>query len=270
MALRAGLRTCGAPLLRPPAGLDLGSPARPAAPSGSRRPEPARAPVSARPARNSTAARGGRAGPDGDTAALSLLPPAGLYKLGPPPSLECPPPRFPRRPGAPRHPSLPSAVRARAGPPGLAGAAGPETSVRAPPEAPTQPSAVTRTVPMGRSSLGVPRPGTRGGGQYKRTPNDLNPLPTPPPVAPTCNCAPRGWSNFRFAPQAVMAQRPLGAVSCSEFPTVALTATLARPWWLGWRDIVLPWHQTAASHRGLYWGFGTASSHNRSHCVAWS
>lgn len=55
MALRAGLRTCGAspPPLGSPAGLDLGSPAGPAAPSGSRRPESARAGVSARPAQNS-------------------------------------------------------------------------------------------------------------------------------------------------------------------------------------------------------------------------
>lgn len=83
-----------------------------------------------------TVARGGRAGPDGDTAALSLLPPAGLYKLGPRPPWSArlrASPDGQARPGTPRCP----AQSAPADPPSLAGAGEPETLVRAPPKPPS-------------------------------------------------------------------------------------------------------------------------------------
>lgn len=81
-----------------------------------------------------TAARGGRAGPDGDAAALSLLPPAGLYKLGPRPPWSARLRASPDGQARPGTPSLPSAVCSSAGPTSLAGAGDPETSTRAPPK----------------------------------------------------------------------------------------------------------------------------------------
>lgn len=153
MALRAGLRTCGAPLPRPPARLDLGSPARPAAPSGSRRPEPARAGVSARPARNS---RRLAEAEQGRTATRRLSPCSRLRAfISSAPALPAVPasalPPTARRAQAPLAAQrFPRARRpSGSGWSRWPGALGPRA-----PEAPLQPSAVTRTVPVGRFSLG--------------------------------------------------------------------------------------------------------------------
>lgn len=157
MALRAGLRTCGARLLRPPAGLDLESPARPAVPSASRRPDPARAGVSARPARNS---RRLAEAEQGGTATRRLSPCSRLRAFI---SSASPHPRPPwsarlraspdgqARPGTPRCPAQSARARqpSRSGRCRWPGDLGPCA-----PEAPLQPSAVTRTVPEERFSLG--------------------------------------------------------------------------------------------------------------------
>lgn len=114
-----------------------------------------------------TAARGGRAGPDGDLAALSLLPPAGLYKLGPRPPWSARLRASPRRPGAPRHPSLPRAICTIAGPPSRAGAGDLETLVRASPKTPTAAQCSHSHGACGALPPGAPGLGTRGGGNIK-------------------------------------------------------------------------------------------------------
>lgn len=213
MALRAGLRTCGARLLRPPAGLDLGSPAGPAAPSGSRRPEPARAGLFSPPASELKAARGGRAGPDGDTAAFSLLPPAGFYKLGPRPPWSA---RLRASPDGQARPGTPRCPAQSAQAPALLVWLVPVTRRPRParsPNTPTASPAQSLALCPWRASPWSPGAWDPGWGQYKKTPKDLTHL------VPTRNCAPRGWSNFRFVPQAVMAQRPLGAIRVPNFCT---------------------------------------------------
>lgn len=154
MALRAGLRTCGARLLRPPGGLDLRSPAGPAAPSGSRRPEPAPAGVSARPARNSRRLAEAELG---RTATWRLSPCSRLRAfISSAPALpgvpaSALPPDGQARPGTPRCPE--QSARSPALPAGLVPVTWRPWSAR-PRRPPLQPSAVTRTVPVGRFPLG--------------------------------------------------------------------------------------------------------------------
>lgn len=126
-----------------------------------------------------TAARGGRAGPDGDSAALSLLPPAGLYKLGPRPPWSArlrASPDGQARPGTPRCPAQSArapALRVKL----VTVARGPRPArPRSPPTAQRSHSHNARGALLPRT----PGPGSRGGRQYKMTPSDLNPLtPTP-------------------------------------------------------------------------------------------
>lgn len=214
MALRAGLRTCSARLLRPPAGLDLGSPAGPVAPSGSRRPEPARAGLSTRPARNSRRLAEAELG---RTATRRLSPCSRLRAFIS--SAPRPPwsarlrasPDGQARPGTPRCP----AQSAQA--PALLAWLVPVTrrprpTRLPPPPVPPSPGQSLALCPRRASPWG-PGAWDPGWGQYKKTPKDLTHL------VPTCNCAPRGWSNFRFVHQAVMAQRPLGAIRVPNFCT---------------------------------------------------
>lgn len=169
MALWAGLRTCGARLLRPPAGLDLRSPAGPAAPSGSRRPDPAHAGLSARPARNSrrlVEAELGR------TATRRLSPCSRLRAfISSAPAL----------PGVPASALPPTARRAQAPPrcpaqsarvPALLAWLVPVTRRPRPARPPSPTSAQRSYSHCARGALlpGAPGPGTRGGGNTRRLP----------------------------------------------------------------------------------------------------
>jgi hypothetical protein len=124
------------------------------------------------PAAERSAAHGGRAGPDGGSALPSLRPPArppaGLYKLGPPPSPACPPPRFPRRPGAPRLPlRCPAPPRARR-PSRRWRALRPRDTPapRAPGEDPRPPGSLALPLGVWVRWAGTLLPGLLGQGQY--------------------------------------------------------------------------------------------------------
>lgn len=157
---------------------------------------------------------------------LPPSPPAGLYKLGPPPALRgVPASALPRRLGVPGTPAAPrtSAPRQSSGL-GLASRhPRPQPGARRRPPPPTalvlQLSVRVGTC-RGRFSLADPA-GTLKKGSLG---------PGCPGKHPTRNCAPRGRSDFRFAATDVRTQRPLGTVS---WPGAAAQRTSTGPGW-GW------------------------------------
>jgi hypothetical protein len=138
-----------------------------------RRPEPARARLSGCPRRSAarlTEAELGRTAARRfpPSARPPARPPAGLYKLGPPPSPACPPPRFPRRPGAPRLPlRCPAPPRARRASRRWRALRPRDTPApRAPGEDPRPPGSLALPLGVWVRWAGTLLPGLLGQGQY--------------------------------------------------------------------------------------------------------